>query len=292
MNKTTAIMLILFGLISCSKRAEKKNVIAMVGDESLSLDELMDEIPPQVRGNISKVEIREFVMNWINRQVLYQEALQRKLDEREDVERAFDRLKKELLVSRLTDETLDTEVGVTDEEIAEYYESNKDAFTLEHSVVHAHHILLPEDQLTLAREVQRRLRNGEDAEIIYNEVTLDSMNAWDWDWGYFSENEVDNLIPDLANQIFRLKPGQVTPPIKSEYGYHVLKIIDKQEKGELQPLDQVKDEIRLKLETKKKNDRYQRFLLQVKSKFSIRTNFELLRMSPFTDSLVASGGTR
>jgi parvulin-like peptidyl-prolyl isomerase len=89
-----------------------------------------------------------------------------------------------------------------------------------------------------------------------------------------------------------LRAGQVTPPIESEYGYHVLKIIDKQEKGELQSLEQVKDEIRLKLETKKKNDRYQRFLLQVKSKFSIKTNFELLRMSPFTDSLVAAGGTR
>lgn len=292
MKKTMIGFLILFGLLACNKRVEKKNVIAMVGDESLSLDELMDEIPPQVRGNVSKVEIREFVMNWINRQVLYQEALQRKLDEREDVQRAFDRLKKEVLVTQLTDETLDSEVSVTDDEIAAYYESSKDAFTLEHAIVHAHHILLPEDQLAVAREVQRRLRNGEDAEIIYNEVTLDSINAWDWDWGYFSESEIENLIPDLANQVFRLRAGQVTPPIESEYGYHVLKIIDKQEKGELQSLEQVKDEIRLKLETKKKNDRYQRFLLQVKSKFSIKTNFELLRMSPFTDSLVAAGGTR
>ena len=64
--------------------------------------------------------------------------------------------------------------------------------------------------------------------------------------------------------------------------------MDKQKSGEIKKFEIVKDEIKQKLLTKKKEDRYQRFLLQMKSKVNIQTNFQLLETSAL-DSLLFRG---
>jgi peptidyl-prolyl cis-trans isomerase C len=122
-------------------------------------------------------------------------------------------------------------------------------------------------------------------QVVAREVAADSLYEGEWDWGYFTTADV---LPEISRAVFAAKKGGVTRPIKTDYGYHVLKIIDKQNKGAVKSLDRVREEIRLKLETKKKQDKYQRFLLQLKSKYSIETNFQLLD-SALLDSLLLAG---
>ncbi len=267
--------------ISCEKPVEERYVVARVENESLTIQELRAEIPPQIRSKLSTVEIREYVLRWINNQVLYQEALEQKLDESFGFQRDFEKLKRELLITKLVEQALSDDIKVTDEEIEAYFEANKERFRLTEDMVHAYHVLL--ETRKEANGVSRRLRAGEVFATVFSEVSLDSSNhADDWDLGYFSKDEI---APEISNVVFKLKKGATSLPIKSAYGYHVVQLANKQKKGEVKNFELVKEEIRLKMQAQKKQDKYQRFLLQMKSKHPYQTNFQLLESSVL-DSLL------
>ena len=271
-------------LSSCKKPVDERYVVAKVEDESLTIQELMAEIPPQIRSRLSGVEIREYVLRWINNQVLYHEALEQKLDRRLGFQREFEKLKRELLITKLIEQALSEEVRVTDEEIKAYFDANKEGFRLTVDLVHAYHVLLGTRKE--ANAVSRRLRAGEAFAAVFREVSLDSSNHNDdWDLGYFSKDEI---APEISNAVFKLRIGATSLPIKSAFGYHVVQLVNKQKKGEVKNFELVNEEIRLKIQAKKKQDKYQRFLLQMKSKHPYQTNFQLLDSSVL-DSLLEKG---
>ena len=281
-----AILLLILAYGCQQKAGDGGEVIAVVGDRQLTVEDLLEDIPVQIRSNLTIQEIREFVLKWINNEVLFQEAVSLKLDERKDLQRQFEKLRRQLLINELVQQTLADNVSLTDLEIQDYYENNKDAYILQDDIIHAHHILT--NTRAEANAVRRSLLAGESAEAIMLAAAEDSTNQnpyrADWDWGYFSESDIIAEVPEISNVVFKLKAGDVSTPIKSNYGYHVLKIIDKQLKGDYKNFELVKDEVQLTLQTKKKQDRYQRFLLQIKSKFKIDTNFKILE-SVVLDSL-------
>lgn len=264
----------------CEKPVGSQNVVATVGKETLTLEELMEEIPPQIRSNITPIEVREYVLRWINSQVLYHEALERKLDEGESFQKEFEKLRRELLINKLVEQGFNEKVTVTDEEIAGFYDANKERHRLQEDIVHAYHVLLPTRKE--ASRVSKRLKAGETFVAVFRDVTHDSTNGGEWDLGYFSKDEI---APEISNVVFKLRKGATSAPIKSAFGYHVVQVIDKQKKGDVKNFELVKEEIRLKLEAKKKQDKYQRFLLQMKSKHPYETNFQLLDSSVL-DSLL------
>ena len=268
-------------LSSCKKPVDERYVVAKVEDESLTIQALMAEIPSQIRSNMSKVEIREYVLRWINSQVLYHEALEQKFDKRLEFQMEIEKLKRELLITKLVEQALNDDVTVTDEEIQAYFDANQEGFRLTEDQVHAYHVLLGTRKE--ANDVRRRLKAGKSFAAVFSEVSLDSSNHTDdWDLGYFSK---DKIAPEISNVIFKLRKGATSLPIKSAFGYHVVQLVDKKKKGEVKNLELVKEEIRLKIQAMKKQDKYQRFLLQMKSKHPYETNFRLLDSSVL-DSLL------
>ncbi|RMF68752.1 MAG: hypothetical protein D6743_02950 [Calditrichaeota bacterium] len=274
-----AVALFLFGT-PCKKPEQRKDVVAVVGDDYLTLGALIEGIPSQIYPNLSPMELREFALMWIDNQVLYQEARQRKLDDRPDFKRELAKVKQELLIDKLIDEALGSEVEVSDEEVKNYYEANKESYKLTDDVVRANHILVGNKEE--ANEIRRRLRRGEAFADVARAVSGDSTDADNWDLGYFTRDEI---IPELAKVVFNMPVGASSYPIKTEFGYHIVQVVDKQKKGEVRRFDAVKEEIKLKLKAKKRQDRKQRFLLQLKSRYKIHTNFQLLD-STAVDSLL------
>lgn len=285
--KPTKLVFTIFGvclliLIGCEKEKQGR-VVAAVGEESLTLEELIDQIPEHIRADVSPVVIREIVLRWINDQVLYREALIEKLDENTQLQKEFKMLKRDLLINKLVEKMLSAPINVTDDEIQAFYYANKEAFVLSEDIVRAYHVLVETNNQ--ARDVRKRLRSNEPFEQIAREFSQDSLSAEDYDLGYFTKQEV---ISEIAKVVFKVAVNTIPFPIKSDFGYHVVKVVDKQKSGEIKKFEIVKDEIKHKLITKKKEDRYQRFLLQMKSKVSIKTNFKLLDSSVL-DSLLYNG---
>lgn len=103
--------------------------------------------------------------------------------------------------------------------------------------VHARHILVKTEEE--AKDLVKQLKAGAD----FNELakkSSDSSNAHSGgDLGYFSRGQMVKSFEDAA---FALEPGQVSDPVKSEFGWHVIKVEDKRNRP-VPTFDEVKDQI-------------------------------------------------
>ena len=275
---------VLLMLSGCRQQEQEKDIIAQVGNEALSLTELSDEIPYQIQSSLKESDIKEYVIRWINKEVLYQEALRLKLDDRPDFQQEVNKLKKELLINKLLEVNIDSKpVTVSDEEIQKFYDQNGEEFLLNDEVVHCYHILLNNRQE--ADDIRSRLTQGVPFDQVIAAMNPDSLKFKNWDLGYFTKEQI---LPEISKIVFSLPVGSYTTPIKSDFGYHVLKVVDKRTKGQNKDLSEVSEEIRIKLSELRRRDNYEHYLLQAKSRYQIQSNFQLLD-SITTDSLVNKG---
>ncbi len=102
--------------------------------------------------------------------------------------------------------------------------------------IHARHILVPtEDE---AKAALARVKKGEDFAKVADEVSKDP-GSQGGDLGWFTK---DKMVPEFAAAAFKLEPGQISDPVKSEFGWHIIKLEGKREKS-FPPFDQVKDQV-------------------------------------------------
>lgn len=115
--------------------------------------------------------------------------------------------------------------------------------------VHARHILV--DNEADAKKIAARIKAGEDFAKVAAEASKDpGSKAEGGDLGWFTK---ERMVPDFANAAFAMKAGQVSDPVKSQFGWHVIKVEDKRTKP--QPtFDELKEQIDQHLVRKAQQD--------------------------------------
>ena len=101
--------------------------------------------------------------------------------------------------------------------------------------IHARHILLPtEDE---AKKAEARVKGGEDFAKVATELSKDpSGNGGDLGW--FTK---DRMVPEFSDAAFKLKEGEISEPVKTQFGWHIIKIEGVRTKS-FPPFEQVKDQ--------------------------------------------------
>jgi peptidyl-prolyl cis-trans isomerase C len=101
--------------------------------------------------------------------------------------------------------------------------------------IHARHILLAtEDD---AKKALARVKGGEDFAKVATELSKDPGGEGG-DLGWFTK---DRMVPEFADAAFKLEPGQISDPVKSQFGWHVIKVEEKRMKT-FPPFEAVKDQ--------------------------------------------------
>jgi len=263
------IILFIWGCHSSPKKDEK--VIVVIGNGKLTLEELVNTIPPSLLSKISKEQLDNYIQQWIEMELIYREALHKGLDKQKDLVKELEDAKREILVRNYLESYLAKTEKVTEEEAREYYNENRSSYLLHSDEVRALHILTAS-----SREAQKaydRIRKGEDFETVAREVSIDYAQNKRIDLGYFSRQE---LLPEIASQVFRTRTGRVTRPLKSSFGYHIFKIVSRRKKGEYIDFEEVKDQIEARLMTIKRNERYRDLILGLRNKTDYKLNVEPL----------------
>jgi peptidyl-prolyl cis-trans isomerase C len=114
--------------------------------------------------------------------------------------------------------------------------------------VHARHILVEaEDD---AKAILEQLKGGADFATLAKEKSKDPGAAEGGDLGYFTK---DQMVPEFAEVAFKMYPGQLSNPVKTQFGWHIIKVEDKRTK---QPpeFEKVKDQIENFLARKAQTD--------------------------------------
>ncbi|KLA31045.1 peptidylprolyl isomerase [Bacillus cereus] len=127
--------------------------------------------------------------------------------------------------------------SVTEKEMKDYYKPK----------LKASHILVKDEKT--AKEIKEKLNNGEDFAALAKQYSEDpGSKEKGGELPDFGPGEMDSKFEEAA---YKLEAGQVSDPIKSSHGYHIIKLT---EKKELKPFDQEKDNIRKELEQKRLQD--------------------------------------
>lgn len=150
----------------------------------------------------------------------------------------------------LLDEYLTSEgkKAVTAEAAKKLYDDTTKAMAPEEEA-HARHILVEDE--AQAKAVVERLKKGEDFAKVAAELSKDPGSGKEGgDLGWFTK---DRMVPEFAEAAFKLQKGQVSDPVKSQFGWHVIKLEDKRAKP-LPDFAAVKPQIDQYLERKAQQD--------------------------------------
>jgi len=138
--------------------------------------------------------------------------------------------------------------AVTADAAKKLYDDTTKAMTPEEEA-HARHILVEEE--AQAKTVVERLKKGEDFAKVAAELSKDPGSGKEGgDLGWFTK---DRMVPEFAEAAFKLQKGQVSEPVKSQFGWHVIKLEDKRSKP-LPDFAAVKPQIDQYLERKAQQD--------------------------------------
>jgi peptidyl-prolyl cis-trans isomerase D len=150
------------------------------------------------------------------------------------------------------------EVNAT--EINKYYEAHKDKFTQQEQVK-TRHILVKlgqdasETEIQEAREEIEKIRNeyiqGQNFEELAREYSQGPSAAQGGDLGWVSRGE---MVPEFEKTAFELAKGEVSQPVRTKFGFHLIKAEDRKEEG-TKPLQEVKPQIRQRIAEDKAADK-------------------------------------
>jgi foldase protein PrsA len=119
------------------------------------------------------------------------------------------------------------DIKVSDKELKEAYKAKKPELKASH--------ILVKDEKT-AQEVEKKLKDGEDFAKLAKEYSQDGSAQSGGDLGYFKSGQ---MVAEFEEAAQKLKVGEISDPVKTQYGYHIIKLTDKKE---VPSFDKMKDE--------------------------------------------------
>ena len=276
MKKIAIGLVLTLALISCSKKGveEKGPFLAKVGNATITqadYDREFQALPEYAQQLFAGEQGKEkFLGEIINKEMLYQEALKKGLDKTPDFNKKVEEFKKITLVTELFDKDVMAKAKVSDSEVKDYYDKHKEEFAPTTQIKASHILVKTEDE---AKKVLERLKKGEKFADIAKAVSIDKGSAINGgDLGYFSKGQ---MVPEFERAAASLKVGEVSIPVKTQYGYHIIKVTDKK-KGAIIEFDKIKDMISQKLSSGKQKEAFDQYIADLKKNYKIEINKEAL----------------
>jgi len=224
-------------LVLCAASPAAAKVLAKVNgvditddDVKIAMEDLGPGIPRQLEGKARETYVLDFL---VDAQLVVQKAQADKMAETPDFAKKLAYMRDKVLMETLLNKA--GKEAVTDAAIKTTYDEaakNQKPDT----EYHARHILVPtEDE---AKAAVKRVKGGEDFAKVAGELSKDSGSKGG-DLGWFTK---DRMVPEFAEATAKLEAGQISEPVKSQFGWHVIKLEEKRAK-QFPPLDQVKDQV-------------------------------------------------
>ncbi len=261
---------LLLAFVSCEKKREA--YVAKVGNTKITQSDFekeMKSLPDFVQRIFEGRSGKErFLDELIKKEVLYQEALQRGLDKDSEYQRKVEDFKKFNLISLLLQKEIESKAKVTDQEGRDYYEKHKEDFA-PISQIRASHILVKTEEE--AKKILERPKKGEDFAEIAKKSSIDTASAKKGgDLGFFSRGQMD---PEFEAAAVRLKRGEISEPVKTKLGYHIIKVTDKKV-GQAVEFEKVKDTLSQRLTAEKQKELFDSYIEGLKKKYKVEINKE------------------
>ena len=239
-------------------------------DERMLLEEMIDRKlqlaeAKQAGIRVSDKEIEQTVADIMNRNSLDANRFEAELaKEGLTLKQYKDELKEQLTISRVFNERVRSGLSVDEKEVRSYYEQHIDQFTLPEEIRVRHiFIKIPQNSTPAelraaeqkAKNIYDRARTGDDFIQLVQEFSELDTASRDGDLGFIQR---ENALPVIAEASRSLKPGDLAGPLKTEAGYHIIRLEDI--RNPIQPFEQAKQEVMKMLYQEKMENKYREWL--------------------------------
>lgn len=261
-------------------KAKKDTVVARVGDTKITKDELYNTLAKHngesaldslINYKIIDLELKKNNLEVTDEEI--QEEL-KKVKEQTGGEEAFNQMlayysyteadfKNDIKYNTGIRKLLEPTIEITEDEMKKYFEENKANYD-QAEQVRASHILVADE--ATAKEVKAKLEAGEDFAKLAKEYSTDTGTKENGgDLGYFTKSD---MVEEFSNAAFALEVNAISGPVKSKYGYHIIKVVDKKAAVEATYEDS-KDEVKEAILEEKISEKANTWISEKKQEYKI-----------------------
>lgn len=218
----------------------ENKVYAVVGSKEITEKDVQDflqNIGPQNAMQFQGEDgIKRIVEELINHELMFLEAKEEKLDEEDVFIREVENMKNNLLKQYAIQKML-SKVEITEDEVKEFYDNNKQ-FVSQPAKMRASHILVDSEEK--AKEIIQNIKDGAAFE---NQAREHSTCPSCENGGDLGEFPAGSMVPEFEAAAEAMNVGDISEePVKTQFGYHVIKLIDKKE-ASTPEFEEIKDQL-------------------------------------------------
>ncbi|MDD5448985.1 MAG: peptidylprolyl isomerase [Candidatus Omnitrophica bacterium] len=251
--------------------AARKDVVANINGDVITMkdvDERISKLPPYYQ-NMVKGRKKELVDDMVLEKILYSEALKKGLQNDKEVKEMVEEAQRKIMISKLIKDDVEEKTKVSDQQIEEYYNTHKDEFYVPEKWRASHILVKTEEE---AAAILDELSKGASFEELAKTKSQDSSAQKGGDLGYFTKGQ---MVPEFEEAVTKLEVGQLSPVVKTQFGYHIIKLTDKKP-AEQQDLKSVSAKISNELLANKKREAFDKLVSGLRAKANVKINESLL----------------
>jgi DNA-binding HxlR family transcriptional regulator len=253
-----AIFVFFVGLVSSCEMpgaVQDETAVARVGKSVLTLDQVRSEIPEFLLENDSTAAVQRFVQNWVQREILFQEAKRLGLHEHQEIRNQLRQVETMVLSEALRDLIIANSLeqqSVTEEEVREYYDRNRNQFVLQERHVRLRHLI----SATLEESVAGKndLMRGVDWETVAAQYGVDKEETISRSQHFFPVSTLFADNPPMRDYLRVIGISEVSPIRIHRSQFHFIQIVEDRPAGSHPDIDWMFDQIKewLSIEKRRK----------------------------------------
>lgn len=273
------LMVVVVGMTGC----KSEEVVAKINNEVITKEDLYESLVGQYGAQALDSLIAERILKLeIEKQkiVVTDEEVDAKLDQLMNYyggKESFDDfmsyygyeindIKKDLNANLEIVKLLGDDVQITDEEISAYFEEHKGSMSTSDQVKASHILVETEEE---ANDIKAKITAGEDFATLAGTYSTDpGSKDLGGELGFFGKGL---MVPEFEEVAFSLPIGEISSPVKTQHGYHIIKVEEKTE-GKEATLEENKDFIRESILTEKLPDAYQVWYQNKYEEYNVTNN--------------------
>lgn len=241
-----------------------KEVYYIVNGKKITQDEVHDFVHSMGQEGMryhNEEGFQQIADELLNQELFLLEAKDKGFDKEENYLKEVEFAKEQILKQYAIRKLLDS-VNIDDEKVKEFYESNKDQFSDIYKFAASH--ILVENQ-DLANELKEKIDNGESFEDVATENSTCPSSQRGGDLGEFQSGQ---MVKEFENALLEMENDEISNPIKTQFGYHIIKL-NKKELLKENKFESFKDELERSLLSQLQQEAYANKAEELKNKYTV-----------------------
>jgi len=268
-----ALVIVAAGCSDYSEKGEiEERVYAEVNGVGLTESELRALVPPEFYDRLTPSHKKDIVRQWVDEELLYQEALRLGIDKEPKIARILEKSKRDLLSAEIIERRIAEIEPPTEEQLRRYYEENSDYFILQGNEYEVRYASF--DNRNDARRFYDKVKKGASFSELAKAESKDPSARNGGSLGIVNEHSVEQAVWDeIVNTYNRRGLRKISDPFTVSDGFGIV-IVDKvYEAGTIKPFESVREQVLDYYMMEKREEAKRSFLRQLAAKAEIRYNF-------------------